>query len=157
MKGADGLVSRGAFGLFIHWGPVALKGTNIGWTRGDEVKLQEYDNLYKRFTRQVQCRRVAKIRKRCGNEIPVWSPSTTTLLSLGHQGHGLQHHELAVQAGRDERTGCGVQESKASSTAPTTRSSTGGIRTTRSAGRAGMLKPNMPKYFQYMRLSSPNR
>ncbi|UCG59503.1 MAG: alpha-L-fucosidase [Phycisphaerales bacterium] len=37
------------FGLFIHWGPVSLKGTEIGWSRGREIPVAEYDNLYKRF------------------------------------------------------------------------------------------------------------
>lgn len=37
------------FGMFIHWGPVTLKGTEIGWSRGAEVPIEEYDNLYKRF------------------------------------------------------------------------------------------------------------
>jgi alpha-L-fucosidase len=37
------------FGMFIHWGPVSLKGTEIGWSRGDGVSLDEYDNLYKQF------------------------------------------------------------------------------------------------------------
>lgn len=37
------------FGLFIHWGPVSLRGTEIGWSRGREVPIQEYDNLYKEF------------------------------------------------------------------------------------------------------------
>ncbi len=37
------------FGMFIHWGPVSLKGTEIGWSRGDQVPAEEYDNLYKRF------------------------------------------------------------------------------------------------------------
>ncbi len=46
------------FGLFIHWGPVSLKGTEIGWSRGGErrghsgtgsVPAEEYDNLYKQF------------------------------------------------------------------------------------------------------------
>jgi alpha-L-fucosidase len=46
------------FGLFIHWGPVSLKGTEIGWSRGGErrgqggkgeIPVEEYDNLYKRF------------------------------------------------------------------------------------------------------------
>ena len=37
------------FGMFIHWGPVSLKGTEIGWSRGAEVPIKEYDNLYKRF------------------------------------------------------------------------------------------------------------
>jgi alpha-L-fucosidase len=37
------------FGMFIHWGPVSLKGTEIGWSRGAEVPIEVYDNLYKRF------------------------------------------------------------------------------------------------------------
>ncbi len=46
------------FGLFIHWGPVSLKGTEISWSRANtnplcpnkgEVPAAEYDNLYKRF------------------------------------------------------------------------------------------------------------
>jgi alpha-L-fucosidase len=45
-------------GLFIHWGPVSLKGTEIGWSRGGErpgiggkgeIPVEEYDNLYKHF------------------------------------------------------------------------------------------------------------
>jgi alpha-L-fucosidase len=37
------------FGMFIHWGPVSLKGTEIGWSRGNQVPIDEYDSLYKRF------------------------------------------------------------------------------------------------------------
>ncbi len=47
------------FGLFIHWGPVSLKGTEIGWSRGGErrgyrgsgtqVPVEVYDNLYRQF------------------------------------------------------------------------------------------------------------
>ncbi|VGO19091.1 alpha-L-fucosidase [Pontiella sulfatireligans] len=37
------------FGMFIHWGPVTLKGTEIGWSRGREVPTEEYDELYKQF------------------------------------------------------------------------------------------------------------
>ena len=49
------------FGLFIHWGPVSLVGTEIGWSRGGErrglrfnlppgpVPVDVYDNLYKEF------------------------------------------------------------------------------------------------------------
>lgn len=37
------------FGLFVHWGPVSLRGTEIGWSRGREVPITEYDNLYKEF------------------------------------------------------------------------------------------------------------
>ncbi len=45
------------FGLFIHWGPISLKGTEISWSRspgpngapGGTVPAAEYDSLYKRF------------------------------------------------------------------------------------------------------------
>lgn len=46
------------FGMFIHWGPISLKGTEISWSRGGErrgiegkgeVPVEVYDNLYKEF------------------------------------------------------------------------------------------------------------
>jgi CubicO group peptidase (beta-lactamase class C family)/alpha-L-fucosidase len=46
------------FGMFIHWGPISLKGTEISWSRGGErrgregtgdVPVDVYDNLYKQF------------------------------------------------------------------------------------------------------------
>lgn len=37
------------FGMFVHWGPVSLRGTEIGWSRGAEVPTAEYDALYERF------------------------------------------------------------------------------------------------------------
>ncbi len=47
------------FGLFIHWGPVSLEGTEIGWSRGGErrgygshgteIPVEVYDNLYRQF------------------------------------------------------------------------------------------------------------
>jgi alpha-L-fucosidase len=37
------------FGMFIHWGPVSLKGTEIGWSRGAPIPIDEYDSLYKQF------------------------------------------------------------------------------------------------------------
>ena len=36
-------------GMFIHWGPVRQKGTEIGWSRGAQVPTEVYDNLYKTF------------------------------------------------------------------------------------------------------------
>jgi alpha-L-fucosidase len=46
------------FGMFLHWGPVSLKGTEISWSRGaerrgiagkGEIPVEVYDNLYKEF------------------------------------------------------------------------------------------------------------
>lgn len=45
-------------GLFVHWGPVSLKGTEISWSRANsnpacpnkgEIPVEVYDNLYKDF------------------------------------------------------------------------------------------------------------
>lgn len=47
-KVMDGFMDK-RFGMFIHWGPVTLRGTEIGWSRGHEVPVKEYDNLYKEF------------------------------------------------------------------------------------------------------------
>ncbi len=44
----DGFMDQ-RFGLFIHWGPVTLRGTEIGWSRGQAVPTAEYDSLYKEF------------------------------------------------------------------------------------------------------------
>lgn len=37
------------FGMFIHWGPVSLRGEEISWSRGKEIPIEEYDQLYKEF------------------------------------------------------------------------------------------------------------
>jgi alpha-L-fucosidase len=37
------------FGMFIHWGPVSLTGYEIGWSRGNQTPVEEYDALYKQF------------------------------------------------------------------------------------------------------------
>jgi len=37
------------FGMFIHWGPVALTGHEIGWSRGRQTPVDKYDALHKEF------------------------------------------------------------------------------------------------------------
>ncbi|AHF18028.1 alpha-L-fucosidase [Niabella soli] len=37
------------FGMFVHWGPVTLRGTEIGWSRNHQVPQNDYDSLYKEF------------------------------------------------------------------------------------------------------------
>ncbi len=41
------------FGMFIHWGPVSLKGEEISWSRGREIPKEEYDRLYKEFNPEL--------------------------------------------------------------------------------------------------------
>ena len=47
-KVLDGFMDN-RFGMFIHWGPVSLRGTEIGWSRTSVVPQVEYDQLYKEF------------------------------------------------------------------------------------------------------------
>ena len=70
------------FGLFIHWGPVAIQGVEIGWGRkaprtydinghtgrgADPV----YDNLYKQFNPvKFNAAEWVKIAQDAGHEIP---------------------------------------------------------------------------------------
>jgi len=37
------------FGMFIHWGPISLQGTEIGWSRGAQLPAADYDKLYQQF------------------------------------------------------------------------------------------------------------
>lgn len=44
----DGFMNK-RFGMFVHFGPVTLRGTEIGWSRNKDVKQEDYDSLYKEF------------------------------------------------------------------------------------------------------------
>ena len=58
---------QGRFGMFIHWGPVTLKGTEIGWSRGAQVPKDEYDQLYKQFNPvQFNAEEWARVAKEAG-------------------------------------------------------------------------------------------
>jgi len=55
------------FGMFICWGPVSLKGTEIGWSRGKQIPVEEYDNLYKSWNPdKFDAREWAKVVKETG-------------------------------------------------------------------------------------------
>jgi alpha-L-fucosidase len=41
------------FGMFIHWGPVSLKGEEISWSRGRQIPKEEYDKLYLEFNPEL--------------------------------------------------------------------------------------------------------
>src|SRR5512147_1151335 len=50
--------AEGRLGIFIHWGPVSLKGTEISWSRAHtntkcpnkgEIPADVYDNLFPQF------------------------------------------------------------------------------------------------------------
>jgi alpha-L-fucosidase len=55
------------FGMFVHWGPVSLRGTEIGWSRGDVVPVDEYDALPRRFeARDFDARAWARLARDAG-------------------------------------------------------------------------------------------
>jgi len=71
------------FGLFVHWGPVSLKGTEIGWSRGGErrgrtgsgsIPVEVYDNLYKEFNPvEFDAREWVEIAKAAGMQYMVFT------------------------------------------------------------------------------------
>ena len=76
------------FGMFIHWGPVSLKGTEIGWSRGKQVPREEYDALYQRFDpTEFDAREWARTAKAAGMKYMV-------LTSKHHDGFCLWDSEV---------------------------------------------------------------
>jgi alpha-L-fucosidase len=62
------------FGMFVHWGPVSLKGTEIGWSRGAQIPIEEYDNLYRQFNpTNFNAREWAKLAKDAGMKYVVFT------------------------------------------------------------------------------------
>ena len=92
------------FGLFIHWGPVSLKGTEIGWSRGGErrgykshgtqIPVEVYDNLYQQFNpTNFNADAVGGHRQGRGHEIPrLHQPAPRRLQRVRHPGGRLQDH-----------------------------------------------------------------
>jgi len=85
------------FGLFIHWGPVSLKGTEISWSRANSntncpnkgpIPVAVYDNLYKEFNpTNFNAREWVKIAKDAGMKYVV--------LTAKHcDGFGLWHTKV---------------------------------------------------------------
>ena len=71
------------FGMFIHWGPVSLKGTEIGWSRGREVPIPVYDDLYKQFNPvQFDARQYVALAKEAGMKY-------VTLTTKHHDGFSM--------------------------------------------------------------------
>ena len=74
------------FGMFIHWGPVSLKGTEIGWSRDPgpngargDIPAAEYDSLFKQFNpTKFIAREWVATAKAAGMKYLVFTTSTTT-------------------------------------------------------------------------------
>ena len=87
--------------MFIHWGPVSLKGTEISWSRANSnpahpnkgpIPVEVYDNLYKQFNpTKFDARRVGRHRPGRGHEIHgADGQALRRLLPLGLEGQRLQ-------------------------------------------------------------------
>jgi alpha-L-fucosidase len=62
------------FGMFVHWGPVSLAGTEIGWSRGDNISAEVYDGLYRRFNpTNFDARAWARLAKEAGMKYLVFT------------------------------------------------------------------------------------
>jgi len=82
------------FGMFIHWGPVSLKGTEISWSRGGErrgisgkgdIPVEIYDNLYKEFNPIVfDARQWITIAKAAGMKYVVFTAKHCDGFALWH-------------------------------------------------------------------------
>jgi alpha-L-fucosidase len=77
------------FGMFIHWGPVSLKGTEIGWSRGRGIPIPIYDNLYKEFNPvKFDAQQYVAIAKEAGMKY-------ITLVSKHHDGFSMYATKLS--------------------------------------------------------------
>jgi hypothetical protein len=71
------------FGVFIHWGPVALKGTEISWSRNG-IGTDIYDNLYKQFNPvEFNADEWVAVAKAAGMKYMVFTISTTMVSASG--------------------------------------------------------------------------
>ena len=100
------------FGMFIHWGPVSLKGTEIGWSRGapdpDRGVRQPLQAVQ---PGEVRRRRVGEDRQGRRHEVHgLHHQAPRRLLHVRHQADRLQHHEHAVRPRRGQGTGRGLPE-----------------------------------------------
>jgi alpha-L-fucosidase len=77
------------FGMFIHWGPVSLKGTEIGWSRGRQVPIDVYDDLYKDFNPvRFDAKEYVSLAKEAGMKY-------ITLVSKHHDGFSMYATRLS--------------------------------------------------------------
>ncbi len=77
------------FGMFIHWGPVSLKGTEIGWSRGRQVPIDVYDHLYQQFNPvKFDARQYVSLAKEAGVKY-------ITLVAKHHDGFSMYATRLS--------------------------------------------------------------
>ena len=110
------------FGMFVHWGPVSLKGTEISWSRANsntncpnngEIPVEVYDNLYKEFNpANFNAREWVQVAKSAGMKYVVLTAKHCDGFCLWHT-KVIDHHignspfrrdvcgELAAAAHRD--------------------------------------------------------
>ena len=126
------------FGLFIHWGPVSLKGSEISWSRSNPVPTEEYDSLYKRFNPvKFDADQWARIAKEAGMKYVV-------LTTKHHDGFCLfdtaqtDYNIMHTPFGRDvQGVGRGLPPTGRFDLEPTIRPPIGTIPTFRTARLAG--------------------
>ena len=103
--------AEGRFGLFIHWGPVSLKETEISWSRANsnpkcpnkgEIPVEVYDNLYRQFNpTNFSGSEWARLAKAAGVKYMVLTAKHCDGFLLWHsQAERLQHRAHPLPARR---------------------------------------------------------
>ena len=126
------------FGMFIHWGPVSLKGTEISWSRANTnpkcpnrgtIPAAVYDNLYKDFNpTQFDAAQWVGVAKAAGAKYIVLTAKHCDGFLLWHSqvsDYNISAH--AVPAGHLRRAGQGRARGRASASAGISRRWTGAI------------------------------
>ena len=68
------------YGMFIHWGPVALTGYEIGWSRGGQTSVEEDDELAGWLSDDASSGVVfEKATSLTSNDWTIISPASTTM------------------------------------------------------------------------------
>jgi alpha-L-fucosidase len=143
------------FGMFTHWGPVSLEGTEIGWSRGNEIPIEEYDRLYLRFfPTNFHAMKWAKLAKDAGMKYMVFTTkhhdgfcnwdTKQTSYNIMHSLYRRDIVRMLASACRRERLGFGTYYSVTDWHNPD-------FPLTSPGGRVHRETSNLDRYEQYVR------
>ncbi len=144
------------FGMFIHWGPVSIKGTEIGWSRGARIPIAEYDNLYKQFNpTKFNADEWVRIAKDAGMKYIVFTSKHHDgfcMFDTKQTDHNIMNSPFHRDVCKELSEAC---KRRASASAPITRSATGTILISRSPAPAARSSARSPTWTATTATSRP--